>query len=737
MAGSTFIQKIKLLFTGAKGATKDAKKFESSLKKIQKTAITLGASFFAAQGIIQGFKKMAELATQHGKVQSGFMSLGKEIGITTLSLNKFREAVNGTMSDTELMTLANQSMMLGVASSEQEMAKLFDTAQRLGRVMGLETKDSIESLVTGIGRQCLTGDSIVLLENGTKTIKEIKKGDIVVAYHKDKGFIKTEVSHLLDNGIQPVFELICEDNNKIKSTDNHRYLTDKGWKELKDINIGDLILNADGNYSTVKSINFLNKERVYDLTVPETENFFANGLCVHNSIQMLDNLGIIVKSETAYQLYAESIGKTSNQLTEQEKKLAFNAEAMRQATNAVALLGEENLNASDRLDALTVSAENFWQMTGTEWRQNLERFLGLFGEQAGSSITYWQTYKAAQQAAFDADYDGARDQILGIVSALEETNPIITAQGESIDTWTENFSGNITHQKAMIEGYMEAQAKRGNVDKEVMLAMMVWQGRLEELQADELARMNSPEYLAEVERQKEENEAIAKRVELAKEAELVKEKEFEMLAQSSAAWEDAALATKNLDMARNEFFENSEGISSVANLFTAHMKNMTASSDGLTKSQINSAMAVGAANKSAAKAAGQAASMYIMAKAQEAVASFLADAFAKGGIFGGILGAGAAGAVGSLFSGAVKQISETAFAAEGMNEVVTEPTLILAGEAGPEYVDIEPTTNEGAGRGGGVNISFTGNVLSSDFIENEAVPLLKEALRKGGDIGIS
>ena len=608
MAGSTFIQKIKLLFTGAKGATKDAKKFESSLKKIQKTAITLGASFFAAQGIIQGFKKMAELATQHGKVQSGFMSLGKEIGITTLSLNSFREAVNGTMSDTELMTLANQSMMLGVASSEQEMAKLFDTAQRLGRVMGLETKDSIESLVTGIGRQ---------------------------------------------------------------------------------------------------------------------------------SIQMLDNLGIIVKSETAYQLYAESIGKTSNQLTEQEKKLAFNAEAMRQATNAVALLGEENLNASDRLDALTVSAENFWQMTGTEWRQNLERFLGLFGEQAGSSITYWQTYKAAQQAAFDADYDGARDQILGIVSALEETNPIITAQGESIDTWTENFSGNITHQKAMIEGYMEAQAKRGNVDKEVMLAMMVWQGRLEELQADELARMNSPEYLAEVERQKEENEAIAKRVELAKEAELVKEKEFEMLAQSSAAWEDAALATKNLDMARNEFFENSEGISSVANLFTAHMKNMTASSDGLTKSQINSAMAVGAANKSAAKAAGQAASMYIMAKAQEAVASFLADAFAKGGIFGGILGAGAAGAVGSLFSGAVKQISETAFAAEGMNEVVTEPTLILAGEAGPEYVDIEPTTNEGAGRGGGVNISFTGNVLSSDFIENEAVPLIKEALRKGGDIGIS
>ena len=76
-------------------------------------------------------------------------------------------------------------------------------------------------------------------------------------------------------------------------------------------------------------------------------------------------------------------------------------------------------------------------------------------------------------------------------------------------------------------------------------------------------------------------------------------------------------------------------------------------------------------------------------------------------------------------------------AAEGMNEIVTEPTLILAGEAGPEYVDIEPTVNEGAGRGGGVNITFSGNVLSREFIEDEAIPLIKEAVRRGEDIGIS
>lgn len=81
------------------------------------------------------------------------------------------------------------------------------------------------------------------------------------------------------------------------------------------------------------------------------------------------------------------------------------------------------------------------------------------------------------------------------------------------------------------------------------------------------------------------------------------------------------------------------------------------------------------------------------------------------------------------------QVRATARAEEGMNQIVTEPTLILAGEAGPEYVDIEPTVNEGEGRGG-ASIVFQGNVLSRDFIEDEAIPLIKDAIRKGGDIGI-
>ena len=39
--------------------------------------------------------------------------------------------------------------------------------------------------------------------------------------------------------------------------------------------------------------------------------------------------------------------------------------------------------------------------------------------------------------------------------------------------------------------------------------------------------------------------------------------------------------------------------------------------------------------------------------------------------------------------------------------------------------------------GAGVNITFAGNVMSDDFVENEAIPKIKDAIRRGADIGIS
>ena len=83
-------------------------------------------------------------------------------------------------------------------------------------------------------------------------------------------------------------------------------------------------------------------------------------------------------------------------------------------------------------------------------------------------------------------------------------------------------------------------------------------------------------------------------------------------------------------------------------------------------------------------------------------------------------------------------LSGIKFAASGLDEVVTKPTLIMAGEAGPESVQITPLEgpkDEPQG-GGGITVNVSGNVLSQDFVEGELAENIKDAIRRGIDFGI-
>ena len=86
----------------------------------------------------------------------------------------------------------------------------------------------------------------------------------------------------------------------------------------------------------------------------------------------------------------------------------------------------------------------------------------------------------------------------------------------------------------------------------------------------------------------------------------------------------------------------------------------------------------------------------------------------------------------------VATISAQKFA-KGGEFVTDKPELIQVGEAGREHVKITPIDRP-ADRALGsspITINFSGNVLSQDFIENEAIPQIKEAVRRGADLGVA
>ena len=226
---------IKLGLKGDKQTKKALKDVDKSFLDIAKSAAKVAGAFYAAKGVVRGLNEIANISSATQQVASGFNSLTREAGFSANTLDKLTKATDGTVSSLDLMTQANNAMLLGIFESEDQMANMFDSAQRLSAALGQDTLFGVESLVTGLGRQ---------------------------------------------------------------------------------------------------------------------------------SKLMLDNLGIMVDAKTANENFAESLGKTVESLTDQERKQAFINEALKQTDMLVSQLGEENLTTADRIDMLKASSVNMAGVLG-------------------------------------------------------------------------------------------------------------------------------------------------------------------------------------------------------------------------------------------------------------------------------------------------------------------------------------------------------------------------------------
>jgi hypothetical protein len=83
-----------------------------------------------------------------------------------------------------------------------------------------------------------------------------------------------------------------------------------------------------------------------------------------SSPMILDNLGLNVKVGEANEKYAKSLGKTAEQLTEAEMKMAFYNAAMDAASEKVEALGGVQLTMLDHVTRLKVRFENFTDALG-------------------------------------------------------------------------------------------------------------------------------------------------------------------------------------------------------------------------------------------------------------------------------------------------------------------------------------------------------------------------------------
>lgn len=150
---------------------------------------------------------------------------------------------------------------------------------------------------------CLpAGTKILMADNSTKNIEDVKVGDYVMGYNTELS--QQEPAEVL-GVVAPFREHMCEitfvGSGSLQITNEHPIYTSEGWKSINpertesenedlvvtQLDLGDEVLSVDNQYKEVAKINCWQEIiQTYNLeSVANQSTFFADGVLVHNAMK--------------------------------------------------------------------------------------------------------------------------------------------------------------------------------------------------------------------------------------------------------------------------------------------------------------------------------------------------------------------------------------------------------------------------------------------------------------------
>ena len=132
-------------------------------------------------------------------------------------------------------------------------------------------------------------------------------------------------------------------------------------------------------------------------------------------VEILDNLGFIVRLEEATQKYADSVGKSRLALTAQERTQALVNEVLAQAEGDLAAAGDMSLNAAQKVDTLRTA----WQELREEVGKEIAPVVGDAASDTAGLVGWVTKYLFGDEASMNRGVNEARIAIKQIQDELE------------------------------------------------------------------------------------------------------------------------------------------------------------------------------------------------------------------------------------------------------------------------------------------------------------------------------
>lgn len=82
-------------------------------------------------------------------------------------------------------------------------------------------------------------------QGGAKGRRNVSGSHIRVFNEDTQRFEESHIVNVIDSGMKDVYKVTDSFGNSIKATEDHQFLTDKGWKKVKELTIDDLLIRSD------------------------------------------------------------------------------------------------------------------------------------------------------------------------------------------------------------------------------------------------------------------------------------------------------------------------------------------------------------------------------------------------------------------------------------------------------------------------------------------------------------
>lgn len=147
---------LKVIVSAQDDASKKLKQISDSMKGAVDASEKFGATVaVAGAAMVAAGAYMVNAAGAGMRAKDTFDKLAVSLQGTTMNMEPLRRATLGLVSDTDIMQNSNKLMSMGLASNQQELEKMMNTAVRLGGAMGAGPQESMENFALMLANQSI------------------------------------------------------------------------------------------------------------------------------------------------------------------------------------------------------------------------------------------------------------------------------------------------------------------------------------------------------------------------------------------------------------------------------------------------------------------------------------------------------------------------------------------------------------------------------------------------------